>query len=343
MAGALSCLIAGETPEDTYREVKAGLETLWAAEEKLLTGIIQAQEKHLAHLRERARKADPRFPNIRESLQQRVEKAEDRLANSRAYLGRRERDARQTIDGTATRIADVHKDMVRRGEDARQKIQAEVDQARREIGQKLDQAADQIDDTLGEIRQRTQACQQDLERKINEFRGQVETAAADPKTKNAQLAGRYGVSYNLAEIETNLGVKKQVLSLEEFAELHFGGSPRAPLVPAELVAQIRSLPAEVDVQADGIGFTVTVAADGRTAKMPGLIDYGKGKFIGGGTGGALFTPLGTLLHTVTIEGDFTLVPAPSFSGRLISALTLWREANATGLYVAIPFEAKARK
>jgi len=48
------------------------------------------------------------------------------------------------------------------------------------------------------------------------------------------------------------------------------------------------------------------------------------------------------LHTLTIDGQLKLSPQPRFTGKVVSALTLWSGAGVGGAYVSVPFQAASK-
>ncbi|MBI4859180.1 MAG: hypothetical protein HY815_02750 [Candidatus Riflebacteria bacterium] len=287
------------TPEETYSQTKAALEKAWHVEHRLLTGVIDLQEKALADLRRRHAAADPRFPGLRRGLEEQIRKTEAQLANSVANRSRREREVVGQIEEASAKLRRAHEALA-----------------------------------LGAKRLRA-----DVEARLREFQQKVVVPLEELQASAARVAGRYRVRYELDRIETNLGGHRQTVTLDQLRKLHLGNNRWAPPVPPQLVDQLAELPTELTVEASGVGFAAMLTRGGTTGKLPGVIDYKQGKFLGGGSGGAVITALGTLLHTLTIDGTIHLANPVRFSGRLVSALSLWTPTAAGGLYVLVPFEA----
>ncbi|MDP6113950.1 MAG: hypothetical protein QGG53_18980 [Planctomycetota bacterium] len=335
-------LQAERTPQDTYRDTRAKLRKFWQGEEKLILGIIRGQEKHVANLNQRYRKTAPKFVKIRANIQKNLKQAQARLAESRSYLSKRRQEVPKKIEEAAQKAANTHRELIARGEDAKQQIEAAVAQAQRDIAHKLEKAKAEVEAGMSELRQRAEAARRKIESDLDRFKAKVDAAVSDLEKKNQQVTARYRVRYDLSRIETNLGGKKQTVSIGRLAKLHLGGNPKAPLIPRELIEQLRELPAVVDIEAKGIGFTVKDPKSDKPGRIPGVINYREGKFLGGGSAGGLLTALGALLHTLTIDGQLKLSPQPRFTGKVVSALTLWSGAGVGGAYVSVPFQAASK-
>jgi hypothetical protein len=306
LAGLLSLALtpvladaAAPTPDDTYRNTKATLEKAWEAEKKVHVGVIRAHEKHLQNLATRYSRIDPKFANLRQGLARQIRKVKADLAKARGNYTRRETEVRGKIEAAASNLSRAHADAVHKAEAVKAEFQA----------------------------------------KFDAFRRQIEGTVEQWREWNRRVTGRYRVAYDLNRIETNLGGRRQTVTLAQFRRLHLGGNPRAPLVPRKLCDDIEAAPRNATVEAKGFGIVVTVTKDGRTAKGPGLIDYRRGKFLAGGSGGYVITPIGTILHTLTIDGDLRLTGRTRFRGRVVTALTGWTHQGGGGIYVSVPFEA----
>jgi cell wall-associated NlpC family hydrolase len=235
-------LQAERTPQDTYRDTRAKLRKFWQGEEKLILGIIRGQEKHVANLNQRYRKTAPKFVKIRANIQKNLKQAQARLAESRSYLSKRRQEVPKKIEEAAQKAANTHRELIARGEDAKQQIEAAVAQAQRDIAHKLEKAKAEVEAGMSELRQRAEAARRKIESDLDRFKAKVDAAVSDLEKKNQQVTARYRVRYDLSRIETNLGGKKQTVSIGRLAKLHLGGNPKAPLIPRELIEQLRELP-----------------------------------------------------------------------------------------------------
>lgn len=339
----LACrhLEAGKTPGDTYREAKAAMEKAWQAEKRFREGVIRALEKTLANLRAGYQKTNPKFVKIRQNMMNNIRKTEARLARNRSELAHRTKEVKERIKEKARALADLHRELLRRGQNALQELEAALERTKREIAQKVEQARTAVSDALAEIERRAAQARASLEKELQEFRNVIDQKIADLQEKNRRVSTVYKVAYDLSRIETNLGGSRRVLTLDQLRRTRIGGESDAPLVPPELIEQIRSLPQKVVINAKGVAFSVSDPNQPGKVKLKRLIDYKKGKFPAGGSGGGVVTRPGALMHTVTIDGDVRVWQVPRFNGLVVSALTLWGSAGAGGVYISIPFQATA--
>ncbi len=307
---------AGQTPRQTYAKTKADLEKLWAGEKKLIQAGIDFHSKTLANLRKARSKCKPQHKKLKHDLDAAISKHKSKLREVRAHMAKREKEVAAQIEAAASGWAKAHRDLEKAGKDLKK------------AGKEIERLAKQAERDAAAFRAKIEQFKKDFDAKVAEYQSKV-----------AAVSGKYTVTYDFSKIETNLGGKKQTVTLAQLRKTHLGGNPKAPLVPAELCNQIMTSPRRVEVHAQGLGFVLSAKRRGKTGRLPGLINYKTDKFLGGGSGGHLVTRLGTLLHTLTVDGDLKLGGKTQLKGRVISALTLWNPQGAGGIYVSVPFTA----
>jgi len=307
---------AGQTPKQTYRKTKADLEKLWAGEKKLIQAGIDFHVKMLAGLRKARARCKPHQKKLKHDLDAGIRKHEAKLREARAHMARREKEVAVQIEAAASGLAKTHRDLENAGKDLEK------------AGKELERLRKKAERDAAAFRAKVKQFKKDFDAKVAEFQDKI-----------AAVNGKYSVTYDLTRIETNLGGRKQTVTLAQLRKMHLGGNPKAPLVPAKLCNQIMTAPRRVEVHAQGFGFVLSARRLGETGRLPGLINYKTNKFLGGGSGGHLVTKLGTLLHTLTVDGDLKLDGKTRLKGRVISALTLWNPEGAGGIYVSVPFTA----